>query len=416
MAAIEVGYVRADTAFVERLRSDLTRHSLDVTLREWSGEGTNAAESAEPDVDFTCLVWSRAAVAHDRAPAEIDRALARESGDPGAAVLPLVIASVPLPETLAHRRCAVFTEAYESGLAELLPTFGRIAVLTVCDEPKLDVKVRSARRGIAQRFGSFTLEDGITPVSAIDTHRIRMVAAFTVRGAGIVAMIESVGDPAQTPEFTELVGEKVLFSFEHNEIKPTNESVSQWFSEVNAAAREMSAQRQLRRSRRLSCKLSLALRGHESIFWAAAGPVGALVRWQRDDDTMFGVLQPKGTWDLEAVEDDNEALYMRAPIGYATDIAIEVQQVPFRTAGDYFALSSFALPNLQEESWPLVRRLIRYEDPAQIVRALAASHEPLFEDCGASLVYRVRSRPSRLTDEPADDSIKSWRNRTACNE
>ena len=355
-----------------------------------------------PTSSFTCLVWSRATVAHDRAPAEIDRALARESGDPGAAVSPLVIALVPLPETLAHRRCAVFTKAYEFGLAELL------------SDLRTDRCADGLRRAEARREGAVREtwhRAAVRVVHARGRHHAGLGyrrsnphgRRLTVRGAGIVAMIESVGDPAQTPEFTELVGERVLFSFEHNEIKPTNESVSQLFSEVNAAAQEMSAQRQLRRSRRLSCKLSLALRGHESIFWAAAGPVGALVRWQRDDDTMFGVLQPKGTWDLEAVEDDNEALYMRAPIGYATDIAIEVQQVPFRTAGDYFALSSFALPNLQEESWPLVRRLIRYEDPAQIVRALAASHEPLFEDCGASLVYRVRSsliRGASPSDSP----------------
>jgi hypothetical protein len=59
-------------------------------------------------------------------------------------------------------------------------------------------------------------------------------------------------------------------------------------------------------------------------------------------------------------------------------------------AGDYFALSSFPLPMDSEESRALVNRLVRYKDPAHVVRALAASHEPLFDDCAASVMYRVR--------------------------
>jgi hypothetical protein len=279
----------------------------------------------------------------------------------------------------------------ESGLAELLPTFGRIAVLTVFDRPELDVKVLSARRGIAKRFGSFTLEDGITPVTAIDTHRIRIVAGFTRRGLGIMALIESVGDPAHTPEFTELVGAIALKTFTSNELKPTNESFSHFFSEVDRAARGTNADRQLRRSRRLSCKLAVALRGHESIHWAAAGPVGLLLRYQQDDDTsVVAVLQPRGTYDLNPESDDNEALHCRAPIGYAADIKLEVQRVPFRSVGDYLAMSSFSLPSQEVESLPLVKRLLRYKEPAQVVRALAASHEPLLEDCAVSVMYRVR--------------------------
>ena len=84
------------------------------------------AENA--NVDFTCLVFSRAAATHERVAVEILRALELENGQ-GALVLPLLIESVTLPTELAGRRCAVFTSGYESGLADLLPTFGRIAVL-----------------------------------------------------------------------------------------------------------------------------------------------------------------------------------------------------------------------------------------------------------------------------------------------
>jgi len=87
---------------------------------------------------------------------------------------------------------------------------------------------------------------------------------------------------------------------------------------------------------------------------------------------------------------DNEALHLRAPVGYTVDLALEVQRVPFCVEGNYFAMSSFALPRQQDECRPLVMRLSRYRDPAQIVRALAAWHEPLFEDCDASVMYRVR--------------------------
>jgi len=79
---------------------------------------------------------------------------------------------------------------------------------------------------------------------------------------------------------------------------------------------------------------------------------------------------------MNAEPDGNEALLLRAPIGYAVDIKLEVQRVPFRAVGDYLAMSSFSLPFQTAESGPLVKRLVRYQEPAQVVRALAASHEP----------------------------------------
>ena len=115
MALIELGYVRADATFVDRLQTDLRRHALDVTMREWSAANEKAGEAEDADVDFTCLVFSRAATVHERAAVEIGRALERESGPQGAAVLPVLIESVSLPSELAGRRCAVFTSGTNQG-------------------------------------------------------------------------------------------------------------------------------------------------------------------------------------------------------------------------------------------------------------------------------------------------------------
>jgi hypothetical protein len=207
-----------------------------------------------------------------------------------------------------------------------------------------------------------------------------------------MTLIESVGDPAHTAELTELVGAIALDVFTGGALQPTNESVSQLFRAVDHAAREMSAERQLRRSRRLSCKLAVALRDGNTIFWTYAGAMGMLARFGQDNDTQyFGTFEPRyRSIAGEDAVDDDEAWSYRAPLGYLSEIEVELRNVPFRMAGDYIALTSFPLPMDAEGSVPLVKRLTRYKDPAHVARALAASHEPLSDDCTAGVLYRIR--------------------------
>lgn len=119
--------------------------------------------------------------------------------------------------------------------------------------------------------------------------------------------------------------------------------------------------------------------------------MGLLARFRQDDlSEGFGTFEPRYDYEGDVEADDDEAWFYRAPLGYLTKIEVELRTVPFRMAGDYIALTSFPFPMQAEESRPLVNRLIRYKDPAHVARALAASHEPLFDDCAACVTYRVR--------------------------
>jgi hypothetical protein len=130
-------------------------------------------------------------------------------------------------------------------------------------------------------------------------------------------------------------------------------------------------------------------------YYSAVGSVWMVWKSTKLGDNSYSISrqEPNVEYSVnqKGLEDDCEAFWARAPLGFLDpdSLRIEPVEVRLQAPGDYVALTSFALPYVQSDLQQFLTSINRHRDPAHLARALARMRLPAFDDALACVAQRI---------------------------
>ena len=380
---------------MHRLSHDLRRHDLEVTP-SLQDDGSQSRECGVPDLsifDFCCIVVS--SHSSNVCQEDLTKMTCGDSSPTACVVIPIRLAGGELPTDLQQRKYAEFSDDYENGVCQLLMAFGRVVVQSLPGPSTFELV--SARRGMANHVGSFPAVEGIEYAAKMAGHRMTCCSSSWTN-VGIVTLVEAVGNQAFTAEVTRAAQVYQMWQATRGQLTCTaDEIMRRLFNNVNSIVRKTNEENHLAGNHRVAAKLAIALLVDDTAYFGGVGSIGCVSRegnglLRREPVSEYPI-------DLNMVDDDDNALYMRAPLGFlrAEGLKFEPVSIPL-SPGDYIALTSFALPYTDHELHSLLGQLRNCRDSKHVTRCLVRSYWPLCDDAMACLARFTGTRA--VEDDP----------------
>ncbi|MBL3607112.1 MULTISPECIES: toll/interleukin-1 receptor domain-containing protein [Pseudomonas] len=124
-----LSHASGDKPFVDRLASDLAKHSIPVWYDKFDlriGESVpGKINQGIADAQYFAIVLSPAAISSKWVIEELNAGLMKQVANDGTFLLPILLEDCAIPPLLAHRKYVDFRNGYDEALNELLSLWGK---------------------------------------------------------------------------------------------------------------------------------------------------------------------------------------------------------------------------------------------------------------------------------------------------